>query len=72
MAAWLQCPECGCGKGEDHKRGCLRRQSPPIMDYSRWPRRDGRTFREYGGKQPAMAPLTEPVVKRATSVKPHD
>lgn len=23
-APWTECPECGVGKGIDHKRGCLR------------------------------------------------
>ena len=75
MVAWLVCPECGVGKGEDHKHGCLRRSSPPIMDYSRLPRRDGRPFREYGIKREPLKPVTEaePYTGRATSVvKPRD
>jgi hypothetical protein len=67
MTAWLVCPECGCGKGEDHKRGCLRRHAPPIMDYSKLPRAPGKMR---GPTPRPLLPVTEaePYKHRATSV----
>jgi hypothetical protein len=68
---WTVCPECGCGKGEDHKRGCLRRKAGMIMDYSRVPRNRGAERMRAPAPAP-MQPLTEPETRRATSVvKPH-
>ena len=67
MTPWLVCPECGCAPGEDHKRGCLRRSSPPVMDYSRRP--NNRSTETMRGPKPApLQPLTEPEPRRATPV----
>jgi hypothetical protein len=76
MATWLQCPECGRGKGEDHKSGCLRRHAPPIMDYTRPRKVEGKSYRDYGIKREPLKPVTggeaypemPDFLKRATSV----
>ena len=34
MVTWEKCPECGRGRGEDHKIRCHHRLHPPVPDYS--------------------------------------
>lgn len=69
---WTTCPECGCARGEDHKRGCLRRKAGVIMDYSRRPSAAGRSASDYGIRPAPLKPVTdgEPYERRATSTLP--
>lgn len=66
---WTICPECGCARGEDHKRGCLRRKAPWIADYSRLPNNRGVERMRAPAPEP-LKPVTEgePYTHRATSV----
>lgn len=30
---WVTCPECGVGRGADHKRDCSHRKRPRVPNY---------------------------------------
>lgn len=32
---WTECPECKCGRGEDHRPNCSVRKRPVVKDYSK-------------------------------------
>ena len=31
---WINCPECGCGPGDNHKIKCSRGNRPPTPNFS--------------------------------------
>lgn len=47
MTTWTTCPECGCGRGEDHKRSCGRRVRPVAPNYHTRP-----VLEQIGGVRP--------------------
>jgi len=46
---WEICPDCGCGRGVDHRKDCPRRMAPRTPDYSKGGREEPDDDAQQGG-----------------------